>query len=81
MENGTALHDILSIAVVGLDFEILSDEQAWHAQQAARSPFRGTVFRRYASRLTRTSRAGTCQDACLRTTYVVPSLGTVPDIY
>lgn len=77
----TALHDILSIAVVGLDFEILSDEQAWHAQQAARSPFRGTVFRRYASRLTRTSRAGTCQDACLRTTYVVPSLGTVPDIY
>ena len=50
----TALHDtFIDSVVVGLDFEILSNEQEWHAEQATRSPFGRTVFRRHAPRFTR----------------------------
>src|ERR1700733_8951058 len=76
MENDRFTRSFIDCGVVGLDFEILSYEQEWRAQQAARSPFCRTVFCRHASRVTCTSRAGTCQDACLRTAYVLPSLGS-----
>jgi hypothetical protein len=67
----TIVNDLSSILwLAASDFEILSDHQEWRAEQAARGPFCRTVFRSHATRVTCTSRAGTCQGSCLRTAYV-----------